>query len=135
MMMWHFSIGVANYFIIFSFTRYFTHTHAPSLYNPNNQIESPIEWSLTPFETLTISSPNQWPIPLILLLGVCPNQGCLVKEYMENGSLEDRLLRKNGTPPSLGLSSLGSSLSFCLSSQLKAKRNYPLQSKTSKHFA
>lgn len=36
---------------------------------------------------------------LLLLLGVCQDRGCLVYEYMENGSLEDRLLRKNGTPP------------------------------------
>ncbi|XVE63855.1 hypothetical protein DITRI_Ditri07aG0054700 [Diplodiscus trichospermus] len=36
---------------------------------------------------------------LLLLLGACPDHGCLVYEYMENGSLEDRLLRKNNTPP------------------------------------
>ncbi|XVF11237.1 hypothetical protein REPUB_Repub08aG0009100 [Reevesia pubescens] len=36
---------------------------------------------------------------LLLLLGACPDYGCLVYEYMENGSLEDRLLRKNNTPP------------------------------------
>ncbi|XP_028804840.1 U-box domain-containing protein 35 isoform X2 [Neltuma alba] len=36
---------------------------------------------------------------LLLLLGACPDDGCLVYEYMENGSLEDRLLKKNGTAP------------------------------------
>ncbi|KAL5569850.1 hypothetical protein UlMin_026425, partial [Ulmus minor] len=36
---------------------------------------------------------------LVLLLGACPDHGCLVYEYMENGSLEDRLMQKNGTPP------------------------------------
>lgn len=36
---------------------------------------------------------------LLLLLGACPDHGCLVYEYMENGSLEDRLYRKNNTPP------------------------------------
>ncbi|OVA04666.1 Protein kinase domain [Macleaya cordata] len=36
---------------------------------------------------------------LLLLLGACPDQGCLVYEYMENGNLEDRLFRKNNTPP------------------------------------
>ncbi|KAF5461826.1 hypothetical protein F2P56_017890 [Juglans regia] len=36
---------------------------------------------------------------LLLLLGACIDHGCLVYEYMESGSLEDRLLRKNGTPP------------------------------------
>ncbi|XP_022738516.1 LOW QUALITY PROTEIN: U-box domain-containing protein 35-like [Durio zibethinus] len=36
---------------------------------------------------------------LLLLLGACPDHGCLVYEYMENGSLEERLLRKSNTPP------------------------------------
>ncbi|KAL8539556.1 hypothetical protein ACS0TY_001240 [Phlomoides rotata] len=36
---------------------------------------------------------------LLILLGACPDQSCLVYEFMENGSLEDRLNRKNSTPP------------------------------------
>ncbi|XP_073299273.1 U-box domain-containing protein 35-like isoform X2 [Primulina huaijiensis] len=36
---------------------------------------------------------------MVILLGACPENGCLVYEYMDNGSLEDRLYRKNGTPP------------------------------------
>ncbi|KAK1362776.1 U-box domain-containing protein 52-like [Heracleum sosnowskyi] len=36
---------------------------------------------------------------MVLLLGACPEYGCLVYEYMENGSLEDRLFRKQNTPP------------------------------------
>ncbi|XP_010555606.1 PREDICTED: U-box domain-containing protein 35 isoform X2 [Tarenaya hassleriana] len=36
---------------------------------------------------------------LLLLLGACPEQGCLVYEYMENGSLEDRLFQVNNSPP------------------------------------
>ncbi|EXC20961.1 U-box domain-containing protein 35 [Morus notabilis] len=36
---------------------------------------------------------------LLLLIGACPDRSCLVYEYMENGSLEDRLMQKNGTPP------------------------------------
>ncbi|KAK1375917.1 U-box domain-containing protein 52-like [Heracleum sosnowskyi] len=36
---------------------------------------------------------------MVLLLGACPEFGCLVYEYMDNGSLEDRLFRKHNTPP------------------------------------
>lgn len=36
---------------------------------------------------------------MVLLLGACPEYGCLVYEYMEQGSLEDRLFCKNGSPP------------------------------------
>ncbi|RWR88003.1 U-box domain-containing protein 52 isoform X2 [Cinnamomum micranthum f. kanehirae] len=41
----------------------------------------------------TIRHPN-----MVLLLGACPEYGCLVYEYMENGSLEDRLFRRGHTP-------------------------------------
>lgn len=36
---------------------------------------------------------------MVLLLGACPEYGCLVYEHMEYGSLEDRLFRKDNTPP------------------------------------
>ncbi|KAK7349275.1 hypothetical protein VNO77_06518 [Canavalia gladiata] len=42
----------------------------------------------------TIRHPN-----MVLLLGACPEFGCLVYEYMENGSLEDRLFQKDNSPP------------------------------------
>ncbi|XVE79920.1 hypothetical protein DITRI_Ditri14bG0095900 [Diplodiscus trichospermus] len=35
---------------------------------------------------------------MVLLLGACPEFGCLVYEYMAHGSLEDRLFRRNNTP-------------------------------------
>ncbi|KAI4383048.1 hypothetical protein MLD38_008929 [Melastoma candidum] len=35
---------------------------------------------------------------LLLLIGACPDHGCLIYEHMENGSLDDRLLQKNGSP-------------------------------------
>lgn len=36
---------------------------------------------------------------MVLLLGACPEYGCLVYEFMANGSLEDRLFRRGNTPP------------------------------------
>ncbi|XP_052209339.1 U-box domain-containing protein 35-like [Diospyros lotus] len=36
---------------------------------------------------------------MVLLLGACPEYGCLVYEFMNYGSLEDRLFRKGNTPP------------------------------------
>uniref|UniRef100_A0A0A9CZ65 RING-type E3 ubiquitin transferase n=1 Tax=Arundo donax TaxID=35708 RepID=A0A0A9CZ65_ARUDO len=36
---------------------------------------------------------------LVLLLGFCPEIGCLVYEYMENGSLEDQLINNKGQQP------------------------------------
>ncbi|KAI4386940.1 hypothetical protein MLD38_004813 [Melastoma candidum] len=36
---------------------------------------------------------------MVLLVGACPEYGCLIYEYMDNGCLEDRLFCKNGTPP------------------------------------
>ncbi|KAF6152316.1 hypothetical protein GIB67_005970 [Kingdonia uniflora] len=35
---------------------------------------------------------------MVLLLGACPDYGCLVYEYMDNGSLDDRLFRRGNTP-------------------------------------
>ncbi|KAL6141046.1 hypothetical protein ACLB2K_059337 [Fragaria x ananassa] len=35
---------------------------------------------------------------MVLLLGACPEHGCLVYEYMANGSLEDRLFQRGNTP-------------------------------------
>ncbi|KAJ7969460.1 Protein kinase domain [Quillaja saponaria] len=35
---------------------------------------------------------------MVLLLGACPEYGCLVYEYMSNGSLDDRLFRRGNTP-------------------------------------
>ncbi|KAE9460296.1 hypothetical protein C3L33_07800, partial [Rhododendron williamsianum] len=36
---------------------------------------------------------------MVLLLGACPEYGCLVYEYMSRGSLEDCLFRRGNVPP------------------------------------
>ncbi|PKI70627.1 hypothetical protein CRG98_008860 [Punica granatum] len=36
---------------------------------------------------------------MVLLLGTCPEYGCLVYEYMDFGSLDDRLFRRGSNPP------------------------------------
>ncbi|XP_021276863.1 U-box domain-containing protein 34-like isoform X2 [Herrania umbratica] len=36
---------------------------------------------------------------IVLLLGACPENGCLVYEYLENGSLEEYIFQRNGKPP------------------------------------
>lgn len=35
---------------------------------------------------------------MVLLLGACPDYGCLIYEYMNFGSLDDRLFRRDNTP-------------------------------------
>ncbi|XP_010467886.1 PREDICTED: U-box domain-containing protein 34-like [Camelina sativa] len=36
---------------------------------------------------------------VVLLLGACPENGCLVYEYLENGSLEEYIFHRNNKPP------------------------------------
>ncbi|KAK4757923.1 hypothetical protein SAY87_019224 [Trapa incisa] len=36
---------------------------------------------------------------MVLLLGACPEYGCLIYEFMNRGNLEEHLFRKEGVPP------------------------------------
>lgn len=80
-----------------SVTIYFQ-TQVPKINNKNTPvyvfISSYILANLMQVEVLScIRHPN-----MVLLLGACPEYGCLVYEYMANGSLEDRLFRRGNTP-------------------------------------
>ncbi|KAH1248230.1 U-box domain-containing protein 35 [Glycine soja] len=87
-------IGMGAYGIVYKCNLYHTNVAVKVLtLNPNeNRKRKQFQQEL---EILSrIRHPN-----LLLLLGACPDHGCLVYEYMENGNLEDRLLRKNNTSP------------------------------------
>ncbi|XP_047153096.1 U-box domain-containing protein 52-like [Vigna umbellata] len=85
-------IGMGAYGTVYKCNLYHT-TVAVKVLNTNGNRES--KQFQQELEILSrIRHPN-----LLLLLGACPDHGCLVYEYMENGSLEDRLLRKNNTCP------------------------------------
>lgn len=36
---------------------------------------------------------------MVLLLGICPEYGCLIYEYLSNGSLDDLLFKRGNSPP------------------------------------
>ncbi|XP_074286794.1 U-box domain-containing protein 35-like isoform X2 [Silene latifolia] len=60
---------------------------------------------------------------MVLLLGACPEYGCLVYEYMSNGSLEDRLFRRENSPP------LPWQLRFRIATEIATALNFLHQSK------
>ncbi|KAL6586532.1 hypothetical protein OROMI_001520 [Orobanche minor] len=60
---------------------------------------------------------------LVLLLGACPEYGCLVYEYMANGSLDDRLFRKGNTRP------LSWQLRFRIAAEIATGLNFLHQTK------
>ncbi|CAJ1958629.1 unnamed protein product [Sphenostylis stenocarpa] len=85
-------IGMGAYGIVYKCNLYHT-TVAVKVLRTNGNLKS--KQFQQELEILSkIRHPN-----LLLLLGACPDHGCLVYEYMENGNLEDRLLRKNNTAP------------------------------------
>ncbi|KAL3024305.1 hypothetical protein AAZX31_04G113200 [Glycine max] len=87
-------IGMGAYGVVYKCNLYHT-TVAVKVLTLNTNVNSKRKQFQQELEILSrIRHPN-----LLLLLGACPDHGCLVYEYMENGNLEDRLLRKNNTSP------------------------------------
>ncbi|KAK7271561.1 hypothetical protein RJT34_27567 [Clitoria ternatea] len=85
-------IGMGAYGMVYKCTLYHTIVAVKVLKTNGNRKNKQFQQEL---EILSrIRHPN-----LLLLLGACHDHGCLVYEYMENGNLEDRLLRKNNTAP------------------------------------
>ncbi|TKY49847.1 U-box domain-containing protein 35 [Spatholobus suberectus] len=85
-------IGMGAYGIVYKCSLYHTTVAVKVLNTNENRKSKQFQQEL---EILSrIRHPN-----LLLLLGACSDHGCLVYEYMENGNLEDRLLRKNNTAP------------------------------------
>ncbi|CAL0301759.1 unnamed protein product [Lupinus luteus] len=85
-------IGKGAYGIVYKCSLYHTTVAVKVLHSIGNHKSKQFQQEL---EILSkIHHPN-----LLLLLGACPDHGCLVYEYMENGNLEERLLRKNSTTP------------------------------------
>ncbi|KAG8380457.1 hypothetical protein BUALT_Bualt06G0017400 [Buddleja alternifolia] len=60
---------------------------------------------------------------MVLLLGACPDYGCLVYEYMANGSLEDCLFRRGNTRP------LSWQLRFRIAAEIATGLNFLHQTK------
>ncbi|XP_050882669.1 U-box domain-containing protein 35 isoform X2 [Lathyrus oleraceus] len=82
-------IGMGAYGMVYKCTLHHTTVAVKVIHSNGIRISKQFEQEL---EILSrIRHPN-----LLLLLGACPDHGCLVYEYMENGNLEDRLLQKNG---------------------------------------
>ncbi|KAJ8632126.1 hypothetical protein MRB53_025462 [Persea americana] len=85
-------IGMGGYGMVYKCTLHHTTAAVKVLHSNEEQRNKQFEQELEILST--IRHPH-----LLLLLGACLDHGCLVYEYMENGSLDDRLFRKNNTPP------------------------------------
>jgi serine/threonine protein kinase/nucleotide-binding universal stress UspA family protein len=85
-------IGMGAYGAVYKCNLHHTTAVVKVLQSAENQLSKQFQ------QELEILSKIRHP-HLVLLLGACPEQGALVYEYMENGSLEDRLFQVNNSPP------------------------------------
>ncbi|CAN8229832.1 unnamed protein product [Cochlearia groenlandica] len=87
-----YKIGEGGYGPVYKCHLDHTHVAVKTLHPDASQGKSQFQQEV---EVLSnIRHPN-----MVLLLGACPEGGCLVYEFMANGSLEDRLFRKGDSPP------------------------------------
>ncbi|KAK7259769.1 hypothetical protein RIF29_25382 [Crotalaria pallida] len=85
-------IGMGAYGTVYKCSLYHTTVAVKVLHSNGNHKSKQFQQELDILSK--IRHPN-----LLLLLGACPDRGCLVYEYMENGNLDERLLRKDGKAP------------------------------------
>ncbi|KAL1201191.1 U-box domain-containing protein 35 [Cardamine amara subsp. amara] len=85
-------IGMGAYGAVYKCNLHHTTAAVKVLHSAENNLSKQFQ------QELEILSKIRHP-HLVLLLGACPEQGALVYEYMENGSLEDRLFQVNNSPP------------------------------------
>ncbi|KAG7546248.1 UspA [Arabidopsis suecica] len=85
-------IGMGAYGAVYKCNLHHTTAAVKVLHSAENRLSKQFQ------QELEILSKIRHP-HLVLLLGACPEQGALVYEYMENGSLEDRLFQVNNSPP------------------------------------
>uniref|UniRef100_A0A0D3AMZ5 RING-type E3 ubiquitin transferase n=1 Tax=Brassica oleracea var. oleracea TaxID=109376 RepID=A0A0D3AMZ5_BRAOL len=85
-------IGEGAYGAVYKCSLHHTVAAVKVLHSPESNLSKQFD------QELEILSKIRHP-HLVLLLGACPESGTLVYEYMENGSLEDRIFQVNNSQP------------------------------------
>ncbi|XP_048610422.1 putative U-box domain-containing protein 53 [Brassica napus] len=85
-------IGEGAYGAVYKCSLHHTVAAVKVLHSPESNLSKQFD------QELEILSKIRHP-HLVLLLGACPERGALVYEYMENGSLEDRIFQVNNSQP------------------------------------
>ncbi|RID74467.1 hypothetical protein BRARA_B01564 [Brassica rapa] len=85
-------IGEGAYGAVYKCSLHHTVAAVKVLHSPESNLSKQFD------QELEILSKIRHP-HLVLLLGACPERGALVYEYMENGSLDDRIFQVNNSQP------------------------------------